>query len=64
MPPHMDRWLHAIHQVTGGMALRFTKATAADIQHWAGMLRATAAEMELAAAELCEIEDAEFQEIG
>jgi hypothetical protein len=60
----MDRWLHAIHQVTGSMALRFTKATAADLQHWVGMLRTTAAEMEVAAAERCEIEDAEFREIG
>jgi hypothetical protein len=27
---------HAIHQVSGDMALRFNKVTAADMHRWAG----------------------------
>lgn len=42
----LNRWHHAVHQVTGSMALRFNKATAADLQRWAEMLRAVAEEME------------------
>jgi hypothetical protein len=37
---------HAIHQVTGGMALHFNRATAADLERWAETLRAVAGEME------------------
>jgi hypothetical protein len=42
----LNQWHHAIHQVTGEMALRFNKATAADLARWAGMLRAVATGME------------------
>lgn len=42
----LDQWHHAIHQVTGDMALRFNKATAADLERWAKMLREVAKEME------------------
>ena len=41
----LNRWHHAIHEVTGDMALRFNKATAADLERWAKMLRAVAGEM-------------------
>jgi hypothetical protein len=46
--PHADlnKWHHAIHQVTGDMALRFNKATAADLERWARALREVAEEME------------------
>jgi hypothetical protein len=37
---------HAIHQVSGDMALKFTKATAADLKRWAGALRELAEQME------------------
>jgi hypothetical protein len=40
----------AIHQVTGSMALRFNRATPADLMKWAEMLRAVAVEMEATAA--------------
>jgi hypothetical protein len=42
----LNLWHHAIHQVSGGMALRFNRATPADLVKWAGMLRAIAGEME------------------
>ena len=41
----LNAWHHAIHQVTGGMALRFNKATGADLERWAEMLRKVAGEM-------------------
>jgi hypothetical protein len=41
----LNQWHHAIHQVTGDMALRFNKATAADLERWAKMLREVAEEM-------------------
>ena len=42
----LNRWHHAIHQVTGDIALRFNKATAADLDRWAKLLRKVAEEME------------------
>jgi hypothetical protein len=42
----LNVWHHAIHQVSGGMALRFNKATSADLAEWAAMLRKIATEME------------------
>jgi hypothetical protein len=57
----LNRWHHAIHQVTGGMALLFNRAAAGDLEGWARMLRAVADEMETAAAQASEVEDAEFQ---
>jgi endogenous inhibitor of DNA gyrase (YacG/DUF329 family) len=57
----LNRWHHAIHQVTGNMALLFNRAAADDLESWARMLRAVADEMEVAAAQAHEIEDAEFQ---
>jgi hypothetical protein len=45
----LNIWHHAIHQVTGDMALRFNRATAADLESWAAMLL-VAREMEAARA--------------
>jgi hypothetical protein len=42
----LNKWHHTIHEVTGDMALRFNKATAADLERWAKMLREVAEEME------------------
>jgi hypothetical protein len=42
----LNQWHHAVHQITGDMALRFNRATAADLERWAEMLRAVAGEME------------------
>ena len=44
----LNKWHHAIHQVSGDMALRFNKATAADLKRWARILRDIANEMEAA----------------
>jgi hypothetical protein len=57
----LNRWYRAIHQATGSMALLFNRATAADLERWARLLRAVADEMEVAAVAAHEIEDAEFQ---
>ena len=35
----LNEWHHALHQVTGDMALRFNKATTDDLTRWAKMLR-------------------------
>jgi hypothetical protein len=35
----LNKWHRAIHQVTGDMALRFNRATAADLERWAKTLR-------------------------
>jgi hypothetical protein len=45
----LNEWHRTIHQVTGDMALRFNKATAADLERWAKMLRGVAEEMETVA---------------
>ena len=42
----LNKWHHAIHQVTGGMALHFNEATTADLKRWAKALREVAEEME------------------
>jgi hypothetical protein len=57
----LNRWHHVIHQVTGGMALRFNRAVASDLESWAKTLRAVADEMEATAITAHEIENAEFQ---
>jgi len=44
----LNEWHHAIHQVTGDMALRFNRATTGDLRRWAKMLRHVAEEMEVA----------------
>jgi hypothetical protein len=36
---------HAAHQITGDMAVRFNRATAADLMRWAAALRALADQM-------------------
>jgi hypothetical protein len=51
-PIDLNGWHHAIHQVTGDMALRFNTATVTDLEHWARMLREVAQEMEAAAHEV------------
>jgi hypothetical protein len=45
----LNKMHHAIHQVSGDMALRFYKATAADLIRWTKMLRELAQDMEEAA---------------
>jgi hypothetical protein len=45
----LNKMHHAIHQVSGDMALRFYKATAVDLIRWAKMLRELAQDMEDAA---------------
>jgi hypothetical protein len=45
----LNKMHHAIHQVSGDMALRFYKATAADLIRWTKMLRELARDMEEAA---------------
>ena len=47
-PIDLNRWHHAIHLVTGDMAVRFNGAGAADLKRWAKMLREIADEMESA----------------
>ena len=47
-PIDLNRWHHAIHLVTGDMAVRFNGAGAADLKRWAKMLRDIADEMESA----------------
>lgn len=49
--PHFDlnAWHRGVHQVTGGMALKFNKATLADLQRWAAQLRTIADQMAQAA---------------
>jgi hypothetical protein len=47
-PFDLNRWHHAIHGVTGDMALRFNRASAADLKRWAKMLRDIADAMEAA----------------
>jgi hypothetical protein len=37
---------HAVHQVSGDMALKFNKVTPADLERWARTLRALAEQME------------------
>jgi hypothetical protein len=34
----LNRWHHAIHLVTGEMAVQFNGASAADLRRWAKML--------------------------
>jgi hypothetical protein len=45
----MYEWHMALHQVTGSMALYWTRASASDLRQWAEELRAVAAAMEAAA---------------
>jgi hypothetical protein len=45
---NLNAWHHALHQVTGGMALRWCRATKEDLTEWARELRAVAAAMESA----------------
>jgi hypothetical protein len=49
----LNAWHHAVHQVTGAMALRFNRASAADLQRWAVMLRAVAMEMDTGCGRGC-----------
>jgi hypothetical protein len=44
----LNAWHHALHQVTGAMALKFNRATPHDLERWAEMLQAVAAEMRAA----------------
>lgn len=46
----LNRLYHDAHLVTGAIALRFNKATPADLERWAAALRTLADEMAVAAA--------------
>jgi hypothetical protein len=46
----LNAWHHALHQVTGTMALRWCKATPEDLRQWARELRAVAVAMDSTAA--------------
>jgi hypothetical protein len=42
----LNVWHHAIHEVTGDMAIRFNEATIDDLKRWASILRVIADEMD------------------
>jgi hypothetical protein len=42
----LNKWHHAIHQVSGGMALHFNRATVDDVRQWAEALRTIAEGMQ------------------
>jgi hypothetical protein len=42
----LNGWHHAIHQVTGDMALRYNQATADDLKRWSRALQRVAKEMQ------------------
>jgi hypothetical protein len=44
--PDLNKWHHAVHQVTGDMAVLFNRATIDDLKRWAEMLRTIADEMD------------------
>ena len=46
---HLTKLHRAVHQVSGSMALKFNRATVADLRHWAEALQAVADEMKVAA---------------
>ena len=54
MTVDLNRWHHDVHQVSGGIALKFNKATVVDLARWARALRGIADEMEAEAQALCE----------
>ena len=41
----LNFWHHAIHQITGDMALKFNRATPGDLERWARALQTVAREM-------------------
>ena len=45
----LNVWHHALHQVTGGMALRFNRAGLTNLRAWAAELHAIASGMEVVA---------------
>ncbi len=47
----LNAWHHALHQVTGAMALHFNSASTADLRRWAAQLRAVAEQMASTAEE-------------
>jgi hypothetical protein len=46
---NLNAFHHAIHQVTGGMSLKFNRAAADDLRQWAEALHSVADEMKAAA---------------
>ena len=49
MTVDLNQMHHSIHQISGNMALKWCRATPADLQQWAKALRTLADEMEAAA---------------
>jgi hypothetical protein len=45
----LNRLHHAVHQITGSMAINFNRAAANDLREWARALHVVAAEMEAVA---------------
>ena len=54
MTVDLNKWHHDVHQVSGGIALKFNKATVADLARWARALRVIADEMEAEAQAQCD----------
>jgi hypothetical protein len=46
----LNGWHRQLHAVTGGMALKWCRASSSDLQQWAKQLRSVVVEMEVAAA--------------
>jgi hypothetical protein len=45
----LDIWHHALHEITGSMALHWCRATPDELRAWSAALAAVAAEMEITA---------------
>jgi hypothetical protein len=52
-------WHRGLHMITGSMALKFNRATPADLAEWARALKVIAAEMERVATPVRPYPDAE-----
>jgi type II secretory pathway component PulC len=54
----LNRLHHAVHQITGDMALRWNKADARDLERWARVLRTIAQAMDVLATRAGKPDDA------
>lgn len=54
----LNKWHHDVHQISGSIALKWCRATPADLKQWAKALRTIADEMEAEARAQC---DGEFE---
>jgi hypothetical protein len=60
----LNVWHHQLHQTTGAMAVRFNKAGAEDLRHWAEALHRIAREMEAEADQHDAVPSAGRQLVG